>query len=134
MIDLLYWFYSTTQASNQETNENQSTISSHLHNHLTALRNLREGFIEQHGAEPSVSFRYSQQSTSNSTISLKVATNQPTTASTSNASAPSTSTSGNDIPQSESMVSVKHFNWSCQIINLEPCCDHYVVIVEETEI
>ncbi|CAH1105725.1 unnamed protein product [Psylliodes chrysocephalus] len=50
----------------------RSGITSHLHNHLTALRNLREGFIEQHGAEPSVSFRYSQQSTSNSTISLRV--------------------------------------------------------------
>ncbi|KAJ8954049.1 hypothetical protein NQ318_004353 [Aromia moschata] len=49
-----------------------SGVSSHLHNHLTTLRNLREGFIEQHGAEPSVSFRYSQQSTSNSTISLRV--------------------------------------------------------------
>ncbi|XP_056648569.1 DDB1- and CUL4-associated factor 6-like isoform X1 [Diorhabda sublineata] len=46
--------------------------TSHLHCHLIALRNLREGFIEQHGAEPSVSFRYSQQSTSNSTISLRV--------------------------------------------------------------
>lgn len=49
-----------------------STLGSHLHSHLTVLRNLREGFIEQHGAEPSVSFRYSQQSTSNSTISLRV--------------------------------------------------------------
>ncbi|XP_028135680.1 DDB1- and CUL4-associated factor 6 isoform X1 [Diabrotica virgifera virgifera] len=47
-------------------------ITSHLHTHLIALRDLREGFINQHGAEPSVSFRYSQQSTSNSTISLRV--------------------------------------------------------------
>nr|CAH7712175.1 unnamed protein product [Callosobruchus chinensis] len=68
----------TNQETNQSTSEtstpgsNRSNITSHLHNHLTALRNLREGFIEQHGAEPSVSFRYSQQSTSNSTISLRV--------------------------------------------------------------
>nr|CAI5835260.1 unnamed protein product [Callosobruchus analis] len=68
----------TNQETNQTTSEttttgsNRSNITSHLRNHLTALRNLREGFIEQHGAEPSVSFRYSQQSTSNSTISLRV--------------------------------------------------------------
>lgn len=43
-----------------------------MRSHLTALRNLRHGFIEQHGSEPSVSLRYSQQSTSNSTISLRV--------------------------------------------------------------
>lgn len=43
-----------------------------MRGHLTALRNLRHGFIEQHGSEPSVSLRYSQQSTSNSTISLRV--------------------------------------------------------------
>lgn len=36
------------------------------------LRTLRQGFIEQHGSEPSVSLRYSDQSTSNSTISLRV--------------------------------------------------------------
>lgn len=35
------------------------------------LRSLRQGFIEQHGTEPSVSLRYSEQSTSNSTISLR---------------------------------------------------------------
>ncbi|CAG9859508.1 unnamed protein product [Phyllotreta striolata] len=60
--------------TNPETDSSspRTGITSHLHNHLTALRNLREGFIEQHGAEPSVSFRYSQQSTSNSTISLRV--------------------------------------------------------------
>lgn len=34
------------------------------------LRSLRQGFIERHGSEPSVSLRYSDQSTSNSTISL----------------------------------------------------------------
>ncbi|XP_060522296.1 DDB1- and CUL4-associated factor 6-like isoform X2 [Cylas formicarius] len=49
-----------------------ASVTSHLHTHLTVLRNLREGFINQHGAEPSVSFRYSQQSMSNSTISLRV--------------------------------------------------------------
>lgn len=43
-----------------------------MRGHLTTLRNLRHGFIEQHGSEPSVSLRYSQQSTSNSTISLRV--------------------------------------------------------------
>ncbi|KAJ8924994.1 hypothetical protein NQ315_001159 [Exocentrus adspersus] len=60
-------------ASNPEgSSRTTSTLGSHLHSHLTVLRNLREGFIEQHGAEPSVSFRYSQQSTSNSTISLRV--------------------------------------------------------------
>lgn len=35
------------------------------------LRSLRQGFIEQHGTEPSVSLRYFEQSTSNSTISLR---------------------------------------------------------------
>lgn len=58
----------------QESTENRigcSTVSSDLHNHLAALRNLRQGFINQHGAEPSVSFRYSEQSTSSSTISLR---------------------------------------------------------------
>lgn len=64
---------STTQDNNPDgTPRTSSTLGSHLHSHLTVLRNLREGFIEQHGAEPSVSFRYSQQSTSNSTISLRV--------------------------------------------------------------
>ncbi|CAH0547483.1 unnamed protein product [Brassicogethes aeneus] len=49
----------------------RSNSGSNLHTHLSTLRHLREGFIEQHGSEPSVSFRYSQQSTSNSTISLR---------------------------------------------------------------
>ena len=49
---------------------NTSIITRHLRNRLMMLRNLRQGFIDQHGAEPSVSLRYSDQSTSNSTISL----------------------------------------------------------------
>lgn len=52
--------------------EYSSPITNHLRSHLSTLRNLRYGFIEQHGSEPSVSLRYSQQSTSNSTISLRV--------------------------------------------------------------
>ncbi|KAJ8940357.1 hypothetical protein NQ314_010739 [Rhamnusium bicolor] len=63
---------SSSQSNQDSSNRGTSSVTSHLHSHLTALRNLREGFIEQHGAEPSVSFRYSQQSTSNSTISLRV--------------------------------------------------------------
>ncbi|CAG9818494.1 unnamed protein product [Phaedon cochleariae] len=62
----------TTTTPLPSTTTPPATATAHLHGHLTALRNLREGFIEQHGAEPSVSFRYSQQSTSNSTISLRV--------------------------------------------------------------
>lgn len=45
---------------------------SRLRSDLTTLRNLRHGFIEQHGSEPSVSLKYSEQSSSNSTISLRV--------------------------------------------------------------
>lgn len=87
------FIYSGTEGANQETNQNPSSITSHLHNHLTALRHLREGFIEQHGAEPSVSFRYSQQSTSNSTISFMVANDQSNSGeSQDNANVPSTST------------------------------------------
>ncbi|KAL3285002.1 hypothetical protein HHI36_019131 [Cryptolaemus montrouzieri] len=48
-----------------------SRVSRDLHNHLAVLRNLRQDFIEHHGSEPSVSFKYSRQSTSKSTISLK---------------------------------------------------------------
>ncbi|KAL1495021.1 hypothetical protein ABEB36_010510 [Hypothenemus hampei] len=54
-----------------EGSSEQSGITSDLHNHLNALRNLRQGFINQHGSEPSVSFRLSDQSTSSSTISLR---------------------------------------------------------------
>ncbi|KAF7286479.1 DDB1- and CUL4-associated factor 6-like isoform X2 [Rhynchophorus ferrugineus] len=54
-----------------EGRSGSSTVTSDLHTHLAALRNLRQGFIDQHGAEPSVSFRYSEQSTSSSTISLR---------------------------------------------------------------
>ncbi|KAG5889420.1 hypothetical protein JTB14_032754 [Gonioctena quinquepunctata] len=78
--------------SNPET-WNRSNITSHLHSHLTALRNLREGFIEQHGAEPSVSFRYSQQSTSNSTISLRVGREVSRSFGEESSSVPSTSES-----------------------------------------
>ncbi|KAK9877190.1 hypothetical protein WA026_016938 [Henosepilachna vigintioctopunctata] len=46
-------------------------VSRDLHNNLAVLRNLRQDFIEHHGSEPSVSFKYSRQSTSKSTISLK---------------------------------------------------------------
>ncbi|XP_050294359.1 DDB1- and CUL4-associated factor 6-like [Anthonomus grandis grandis] len=58
-------------STSSATTEGSSPVTSDLHNHLTALRNLRQGFINQHGAEPSVSFRYSDQSTSSSTISLR---------------------------------------------------------------
>lgn len=61
-----------TENTSNTTTEYASPITNHLRSHLTALRNLRHGFIEQHGSEPSVSLRYSQQSTSNSTISLRV--------------------------------------------------------------
>lgn len=59
-------------APSTSTPEPPSSITSHLHNDLSALRNLREGFIVRHGSEPSVSFRFGHQSTSNSTISLRV--------------------------------------------------------------
>lgn len=49
-----------------------SQCVSRLYNHLTTLRSLREGFLEQHGQEPSLNLRYSQQSTANATISLNV--------------------------------------------------------------
>ncbi|KAF5278530.1 hypothetical protein FQR65_LT15656 [Abscondita terminalis] len=52
--------------------EYKSPVMNHLRSHLTTLKNLRHGFIEQHGSEPSVSLKYSEQSTSNSTISLRV--------------------------------------------------------------
>lgn len=60
------------ESTSNTPNKYNSPITNHLRGHLTALRNLRHGFIEQHGSEPSVSLRYSQQSTSNSTISLRV--------------------------------------------------------------
>lgn len=89
----------------------QSTITTHLHNHLTALRNLREGFIEQHGAEPSVSFRYSQQSTSNSTICLRVANNTSNgDNSQDNANVPSTSaTENSNTETAEAMVNIQFY-------------------------
>nr|XP_970419.2 PREDICTED: DDB1- and CUL4-associated factor 6 [Tribolium castaneum] len=62
-------------ASTSNAEERQSETSAcvtSLYSHLTTLRNLRDGFIEQHGSEPSVSLRYSQQSTANATISLRV--------------------------------------------------------------
>lgn len=62
---------SDSDASKAAT-EYKSPVMSHLRSHLTTLRNLRHGFIEQHGSEPSVSLKYSEQSTSNSTISLRV--------------------------------------------------------------
>lgn len=43
-------------ATPNQTGEN-SAVTIDLHNHLAALRNLRRGFINQHGSEPSVSFR-----------------------------------------------------------------------------
>lgn len=66
---------SETAASTSEPATSEATGSpcvSRLYNQLTTLRNLREGFIEQHGQEPSLSLRYSQQSTANATISLNV--------------------------------------------------------------
>ncbi|KAF5296165.1 hypothetical protein FQA39_LY12619 [Lamprigera yunnana] len=67
---------STSEAESTETDnvktEYKSPIMNDLKSQLTTLKNLRHGFIEQHGSEPSVSLKYSEQSTSNSTISLKV--------------------------------------------------------------
>lgn len=62
-------------ASSSEATSSGATGSqcvSRLYNHLSTLRNLREGFIEQHGQEPSLSLRYSQQSTANASVSLNV--------------------------------------------------------------
>jgi nuclear receptor interaction protein len=56
----------------EERQGESSACVTSLYSHLTTLRNLRDGFIEQHGSEPSVSLRYSQQSTANATISLRV--------------------------------------------------------------
>uniref|UniRef100_A0A1Y1LGV7 Uncharacterized protein n=2 Tax=Photinus pyralis TaxID=7054 RepID=A0A1Y1LGV7_PHOPY len=61
----------TADSEASKPSEYKSPVMSHLRNHLTTLRNLRHGFIEQHGSEPSVSLKYSEQSTSNSTISLR---------------------------------------------------------------
>ncbi|XP_017786318.1 PREDICTED: DDB1- and CUL4-associated factor 6-like isoform X2 [Nicrophorus vespilloides] len=63
---------SPSSDSNQSVSStvNTSIVTRQLRNRLSILRSLRQGFIEQHGAEPSVSLRYSEQSTSNSTISL----------------------------------------------------------------
>lgn len=82
----------------------QSSITSHLHNDLSALRDLRTGFIVRHGSEPSVSFRFGHQSTSNSTISLRVGDE-------STATVPSTSDSYND----HEMVSINR-KFSCLLI------------------
>lgn len=73
----------TSSSANEESNVDANTLSepstssaepsrlsSDLHNNLNILKNLRQGFMNQHGTEPSVSFKYSNQSTSNSTISL----------------------------------------------------------------
>ncbi|XP_019875248.1 DDB1- and CUL4-associated factor 6 [Aethina tumida] len=63
---------STSTAGETSSRRSSLEVVGALQNHLSALQHLRAGFIEQHGAEPSVSFHYSQQSTSNSTISLRV--------------------------------------------------------------
>lgn len=97
------------QESSSSTSDRRSNITSHLHNHLTALRSLREGFIEQHGAEPSVSFRYSQQSTSNSTICLRVVNQGNNNNQQDAANVPSTSesNSGGDNNSNESVPAVE---------------------------
>lgn len=59
-----------TSHSVDPTTINTSVLTRHLRQRLSVLRSLREGFIEQTGAEPSVSLRYFDQSTSSSTISL----------------------------------------------------------------
>ncbi|XP_019761991.2 DDB1- and CUL4-associated factor 6 isoform X1 [Dendroctonus ponderosae] len=79
------------------TRDGNSTVTSELHGHLAALRNLRQGFINRHGAEPSVSFRYSDQSTSSSTISLR-ANNQTAAPNVSQASAQSANTTEAEQP------------------------------------
>lgn len=74
---ILVAFYSTSSSQQSTTSTtsttpiNTSIVTRHLRQRLSVLRSLRQGFIEQHGTEPSVSLRYSEQSTSNSTISLR---------------------------------------------------------------
>ncbi|CAG9773673.1 unnamed protein product [Ceutorhynchus assimilis] len=76
------------EASTSGTNRvGNSPVTSTLHNHLAALRNLRQGFINQHGVEPSISFRFSDQSTSSSTISLRANNDSTTTQTTSTTNA-----------------------------------------------
>lgn len=66
---------STSVPSVSTTPINTSIVTKHLRDRLSMLRSLRQGFIDQHGLEPTLSLRYSDQSTSNSTISLRVGGN-----------------------------------------------------------
>ncbi|KAK5640506.1 hypothetical protein RI129_011317 [Pyrocoelia pectoralis] len=83
-----------TDSEASKQSEYKSPVMSHLRNHLTTLRNLRHGFIEQHGSEPSVSLKYSEQSTSNSTISLRAGSEIDRTSFVGNSEATVPSTSG----------------------------------------
>lgn len=69
---LIVSFCSGSSQHQTSTPINTSIVTRHLRDRLSMLRSLRQGFIQQHGSEPSVSLRYSDQSTSNSTISLRV--------------------------------------------------------------
>lgn len=88
-------------ASSSEKTEYKSPILTHLRTQLTTLRNLRHGFIEQHGSEPSVSLKYSEQSTSNSTISLRVGNELDRGNFAEEDVEPSTSTAGTAMPKTE---------------------------------
>lgn len=93
---------SSSQQSTTSTPINTSIVTRHLRQRLSVLRSLRQGFIEQHGTEPSVSLRYSEQSTSNSTISLRPGNFM----SDENAEIPSTSGASNsDQKKDQSVIS-----------------------------
>lgn len=62
---------SVEERSEMVAAEPEASTSS-LSDHLSSLRHLRHGFIEQTGSEPSVSLKYSLQGSSMSTISLQV--------------------------------------------------------------
>lgn len=99
--------------------EYYSPITNHLRSHLTTLRNLRHGFIEQHGAEPSVSLTYSQQSTSNSTISLRVGDElERANFLADNEDAPVASTSGGSSQAKKDLVSDNFFNLLVFIVGI----------------
>lgn len=52
--------------------QSNSTVNSEFTSLRDQLSTLREGFIEKHGSEPSVSLHYSEQSSTNSTIKIGV--------------------------------------------------------------
>lgn len=95
----------TEGSSSENGDRGPSNVTSRLHNELTALRSLREGFINHHGSEPSINFHFSRQSTWNSTIRLQVSSTSEgqnsTTSSPSVACEPSGSSSSNNEEENE---------------------------------